>query len=157
MGGVVSVTTGRNPIRFPACSVNHIPPGPDAIPNGCEPVVGSGNSANTPAIEMAPIRSALFSVNHRRPSGPAAIPTGPPPVGSGYTEIVAMSGVIETIDWPVRSVNHTLPSGPVAIPESSPPGTTGTSAIRPVMVTRATLFTPCSVNHIAPSGPSVIP
>src|SRR5919202_1498183 len=71
------------PIWFLPVSVNHTPPGPDAIPVGCASLVVAAYVVTVPAGAIVPICPGLaLSANQTLPSGPRVTPAGPLPAAN---------------------------------------------------------------------------
>lgn len=61
------------PTAFSPLAVNHIPPGPAAMPEGKAESFASGYSVTLPERLILPILPPNSSVNHSEPSGAAAM------------------------------------------------------------------------------------
>ncbi len=113
-GAPNSVTTpdGRDLGDVPAAiSVNQrFPSSPATIPPRCAPDVGTGNSANDPAVVIFPTLFANCSVNQRFPSGPVAMRSGSAPGETGNSVKVPDVVTLPIAAAP-NSANHRLPSG----------------------------------------------
>ena len=144
-------------------SVNQsAPSGPETIPCGSVPGVGSGYSVITPDVVIRPMALPapvvlLDSVNQRAPSGPLAIPTAA--VGGEYSVITP---AVVTRPMPPK-VNQSAPSGPAAISDTVRPWSTGPNAVATHAVVICQISKPVprptrtiAANHNAPSDPEVI-
>src|SRR5581483_2237780 len=141
-------------------SVNHIPPGPAAMPVSSAPALGSAYSWNL-CVRTAkrPILFPSSSATQSVSCGPAAIATGYEPlVGIGYSVTRCVFGSSRAIASAFTSVNQSAPSGPSVIQYGPALGVGSGYSVNLWVrgAKRPILFAAVSVNHIDPSGPSVI-
>src|SRR5438552_725817 len=129
------------------------------MPNGPElALIPVENSVTVPLGVIRPIRSPVFSANHKLPSGPDVMPNGLQlaliPAENCVTEPLGVTLTIIGWEAAVLPADHRLPSGPNAIPAGSKPA--AKLVALPAGVMRPIAELDPIVYHMLPSGPEVM-